>query len=269
MDKKIQYFILSPTYMVPLSSKKASRYLPFLGRIMSDGEWKSCGFDIKKDKFGHPVRAKIGDAHSFRRVLLLSDSYAEREAIDQHKRLYTGIHSLLDYVKVGISFDEFTTHPIHVQNYCLAKMAWESNDLELSIQLFRAALTDDPQNITYLSDYYKVRIENDDLKAINEELIEFSHEIDSCVHSGRVDTWLTKLFLYKEYAFAAKITLQVDALLMKSISGELPPGRYSSQSKDFIINKQKQFKDKVRKLCNSSRYSIYRKELESLDYQWD
>jgi hypothetical protein len=46
----------------------------------------------------------------------------------------------------------------------------------LATELFKAAINDSPENVIYKQKYFAVRLENDDLTAISEELT-FSQEI--------------------------------------------------------------------------------------------
>ncbi|ENS3374126.1 hypothetical protein ACEZ7K_003609 [Salmonella enterica] len=264
MNKTDSHYILCSGYSTLLSDKKASKYLPYYGRVMSSAEWGLLGIEVKTDKYGIPVRPKIGAPYYFRRVISYSE--AEKEAIATGKRLYSNEQTLVDFARMDISFDEFVSHPFHMENYALAVLAWEASDLVLATELFKVAITDSPENVTYKQKYFAVRLENDDLTAISEELTFFSRDIDSLIHSGRFDEWLKKLFIYKQYSFAANLVLKVDGLFGQVLAGELAKGYYGTQSPDFVSHKRDQFREKVKKLCNSSRYSPFKNALEDVGW---
>ena len=264
MENPDHYYVLHFSYSASLSEKKASKYLPFYERVMRSAEWERVGLKVKTDRYGIPVRPKIGSVYYFRRVISYSE--AEKEAIATGRRLYVNERTLVDFARMGISFDEFVSHPFHMENYALAVLAWEASDLVLATELFKAAINDSPENVTYKQKYFAVRLENDDLTAISEELNFFSRDIDSLIHSGRFDEWLKKLFIYKQYSFAANLVLKVDGLFGQVLAGELAKGYYGTQSPDFVSHKRDQFREKVKKLCNSSRYSPFKNALEDVGW---
>lgn len=264
MGNSDNYYVLHFSYSMSLSDKKVSKYLPFYERVMRPAEWESVGLKVKTDRYGIPVRPKISSGYYFRRVTSYSE--AEREAIATGKRLYVNETTLVDFARMDIPFDEFVSHPYHMENYALAVLAWDASDLELATELFKAAIKDSPENVTYMRGYFAVRLENDDLTVINEELTFFSRDIDSLIHSGRFDEWLKKLFIYKQYSFAVNLVLKVDGLFGQVLAGELAKGYYGTQSPDFVSHKRDQFREKVKKLCNSSRYSPFKNALEDVGW---
>jgi hypothetical protein len=256
-----EYVELCPEGFVhPLNGAKHAPFLAHYGRIRTFEEWVNAGFKIGRSKHGG-VSQRTGLAmYRFHRLWTLDEK--KQEAITSGKRYVTSVLPMLDYVRAGVPFDDFVSHPQHYRDFCLGALAQERGEAGAAIELFQLALTGEPGEVRYAEKLYGLRVANGDVSAPAQELDYFANSIDSLVHSGRVDEWVKLLLKHKDYSEAARLLCRVAELLEAKIAGRLPKGQYSGDSACWAAHKRDQFRKKLASWENSTRYATLMSEIE-------
>lgn len=244
----------------PLGGAKHAPFLAHYGRIRTFDEWVSAGFEIGRGKDGRITQRKGRSLYGFERVW--GREAPEREAIATGKRHVTHFFPMLDYVRAGVLFDEFVSHPQHYRDFCLGALAQERGEVGDAIEHFRKALAADPDEVRYAERLYGLRVAAEDAAAPAEELAYFTNEIDSMIHSGRVYAWVALLLKNKDYAEAARLVRRTAQLLEEKLAGRLPKGRYSGDSTPFVAAKRDQFRKKLASWSGSRKYAPLMAEIE-------
>lgn len=245
----------------PVEGAKHKPFLPHYERIRTLAQWRSLGFDIEVDKDGQITQRK--NRHLYRFARLWDHSPSAQEAIATGKRWVTHFYPMLDYVRAGVPFDDFVSHPEHYRDFCRARLAQDANQIDDAIGWFGKALAGDPNEVRYAEFYYKLRVDTGDLLAPALELAFFANEVDSMIHTGRVFEWV-KLFLKNDRtAEAAQIIRRTATLLTDKLAGCLPKGRYSGgDDTAFVAYKREQFHKKLVQWAGMRKYQPLMNEIE-------
>lgn len=262
MSQISEYWKLSPEPMHPLGDIKHAHLLSHYGRIHTFEEWVCIGFEIGRDAQGRVTQRKGRNLYRFTRFL--DRGATEREAITTGKRHVDHFFSMVEYVRVGIPFEDFVSHPDHWRDFCLGVLAQERGGVNEAIGHFRKALEASPDEVRYASKFYELRVAIGDMRAPAQELDYFANSVDAMLHSGRVDEWIKLLLKHKDYAEAARLVKRVVHLLEDKIAGRLPKGQYSGDSTSFVAHKRDQFHKKLATWAQSTRYAPLMAEIERL-----
>lgn len=257
----MEYFELSPEgFTHPLNSSKHAPFLGHYGRIRTFDEWVSAGFDIGRDKLGRITQRKGRGLYRFVRVW--GHETATQEAIATGKRYVFHFFPMLDYVRAGVPFDDFVSHPLHYRDFCLGALAQDRGEVNAAIEYFRQALVAEPGEVRYAEKFYELRVATGDVSAPAQELDYFANSIDSKVHSGRVDEWIKLLLKHQDYPEAARLVRRVTELLEAKIAGRLPKGQYSGDSISSVAYVRDRFRKKLASWTNSRRYAPLMSEIK-------
>lgn len=260
MDK-MEYLELHPEgFMHPLGGAKHAPFLRHYGRIRTFEEWMDAGFKINRNKHGGVTQRSGLVMYRFHRLWTLSEK--EHEAIATGKRHVTHFLTMLDYVRVGVPFDDFVSHPPHYRYFCLGALAQERGEADEALDYFRQAFAADPDEVSYASKFFGLRVASGDVSSPSQELDYFANSVDSMVHSGRVDEWIKLLLKHKHYSEAARLLCRIAELLEAKIAGRLPKGQYSGDSTSFAAYKRDQFRKKLSSWANSTRYAPLMAEID-------
>ncbi|QEA14257.1 tetratricopeptide repeat protein [Comamonas flocculans] len=258
---QVEYVELSPEgFMHLLNGAKHAPFLEHYGRIRTFDEWTSAGFKITRSKHGGVTQHSGLAMYRFHRLWALDAK--QQEAIASGKRHVTHFLPMLDYVRAGVPFDDFVSHPQHYRDFCLGVLAQERGEAGEALELFRQALTGNPSEARYASKFYELRVANGDMSAPAQELDYFANSVGSMVHSGRVDAWAKLLLKHKDYPEAARVLRRVAVLLEDKIAGRLPKGQYSGDTPSWAAHKRDQFRKKITSWANSTRYASLMAEIE-------
>lgn len=258
---QMEYVQLSPEgFMHPLGGAKHAPLLAHYGRIRTFEEWISAGFKLGRSKHGGVTQRSGLAMYRFHRLWTINEK--EQEAIASGARYVTSALEMLDYVRAGVPFDDFVSHPQHYRAFCLGTLAQERGEINEAIEQFRQALTASPSEARYAERFYGLRVAIGDASAPAQELDYFTNSVDSMVHSGRVDEWTKLLLKKKNYVEAAQLLRRVAELLEAKIAGRLPKGQYSGDSTSFVAYKRDQFRKKLASWASSTRYAPLMTEIE-------
>lgn len=254
------YWKLSPGFLHPLKGGKHAPFLAYYERIHTYEEWVTLGFEIGLDKQGRITQKKGKTLHHFSRVW--GRGATEQEAIDTGTRHVTHFYPMLDYVRLGVPFDDFVSHPQHYRDFCLASLEEEQGRIDVAIDGFRNALEAAPDEVRYAERFYQLRVECGDVSAPAQELDYFANEVSSMIHSERVYAWTKLLLSNKQHAAAAGILRRTAQLLEDKVAGRLPKGRYSGEEASFVAYKRDQFRKKLASWAGSTKYAPLMAEIE-------
>lgn len=255
-------FKLEPKFDVTLNTKVHMQYLPYYLQIRTYQDWVGLGFSLKLDKYG--IAKQTAQKLPYEWCGLSDPDPVEVVAAKTLKRHVASPFCLLDYVRLGISYDEFVPHPEHYRYYCDGLLAAEAGAVERSIALLHKAVEADPGNAHYADKYYCFRVDAGDVSAVDEELVYSSGKASSIIHAGRYDEWIKLLLKQKLYGKAAEVTIQVSELLDKAASGLPVNGLHPAADVPFTIYKREQFRAQICKWQNAKRYSLMFKALNEL-----
>lgn len=261
MKQEPEFWRLVPeNFTYPLNSSEQTPFLHHYERIRTRKEWEAAGFEIDRDRL--LGLSQCEKQRPFRFSRHWSPGPAEQEAISTGKRYITHFYQMLDYVRVGVPFDDFISHPQHFQDFCVASLALDDERIADAIDGFRKALTGDPSEVRYAERFFFLRVEVGEVVAPAEELVYFTNEVDSMIHTERVYAWVKLLLSHKDYTGAANILRRVAQLLEDKIAGRLPKGRYSGDSASFVAYKRDQFRKKLESWASMRKYQPLMAEVE-------
>ncbi len=256
-----EYVQLSPEgFTHPLDGARHAPFLEHYGRIRAFDEWASAGFKISRSKHGGVTQRSGLAMYRFHRLWTINEK--AQEAIASGARHVTSALEMLDYVRAGVPFDDFVSHPQHYRDFCLGTLAQERGEVSEAIEHFRQALAAESGEVRYAEKLYGLCVANGDVSAPAQELDYFANSIDSLVHSGRVDEWVKLLLKRKDNPEAARLLRRVAELLEAKIAGRLPKGLYSSDGASWVAHKRDQFRQKLASWANSTRYAPLMSEIE-------
>jgi hypothetical protein len=255
-------FYIMHTQYVALDDKSAKKYLPYYGRAKTKAEWAACGIKFELDTYDIPIRTDL-QKKPFFMIKLVAPSDDDILAIETGKRCVNGI-PILDFLKVGIAFDEFIDQPQHVKDYCFGRLAEDRGELLEAKVYFLAAVVGQPAQVRYRECFYRLSLQVDGIGCIDDEVNFFSNDMDSMIHTGRVYEWLAALLACKKYTRAAELIILVDRLMSEAIEGKRNKTRYAGQSIGFISYKRDSFRKKIARWYGSSRYKFLIHELSKL-----
>jgi len=253
------YWWLSPDFGLPLNSTKHAPFIEHYERVRTATAWKNLGFAVEV-KTERP-RSRKG-VYEFRRVYTLHP--AEREALATGKRVVRHFYTLLDYVRVGVPFDEFVEHPASYRDFCLARIADDEGRLDDALDCYRRAFEADPAEVRFAEGFFSTRILLGDATAPSDELTYFTNDADSLVHTDRHAAWVKLLVSKAKEPEAARLLIRLAELLEAEIAGTLPRGRYSGQSPSYAAHKRDQLRRQIDKWSAMRKYFPLMREIEQL-----
>ncbi|MDR0480775.1 MAG: hypothetical protein LBG66_02695 [Gallionellaceae bacterium] len=230
-------FVLNRS-VAAIHNLKDARYLPLFERVKTATAWNALGLDVHQHKT---------DDYCLDRIF--RPTPGEAEALRTGKRYALHFFVLLDYFKVGVPFDEFTTHPQHWRDYCLGVVALEEGRLEDARDLLGAAVVADPGEVRYLESWFRVRFALQDDSAAEECLEAFANDMDWSLMVG----WVKLLLKRKLYGRCAAIIVQTDQLLSEIAAGTRKRHYYGQQPSSYSAYQVEQFRKWLTKLSASPR----------------
>lgn len=253
--------LLSPDPLYALTEARHRPHLSHYGRVRTLEQWLILGFRVAVSDSGLVKQAKGKNLYKFSRLWRLNSQ--EQEALSTGKRMVTHFFPMLDYVRAGVSVDDFVSHPGHYRDFCLASLAMERGEIDAAITGFQQALAGDPNEVRYAERYFTLRVARGDVQAPAEELVYFSNEVDSMIHSGRVYEWVKLLLANGCVADAAAALRRTAYLLEEKIAGRLPNGRYSGDDTSFVTCKRDEFRTKLDSWAAMRKYKALMTEIDS------
>jgi len=253
--------LLSPNFKYALTDTRHRPYLAHYARVRPLDQWQALGFQVAMSKTGLVEQTGGENLYEFRRMWRTVAQ--EQEALSTGKRVVDHFFPMLDYVRAGVPFDEFVSHPSHYRDFCLASLAMERGDVDTAITGFQQALAGDPDEVRYAERYFELRVARGDMQAPADELAYFSNEVDSMIHTGRVYEWVKLLLAGGRVTDAAAVLRKTAHLLEESIAGRLPKGRYSGGEKSYVAYKRNQFRKKLDSWAAMRKYKALMAEVES------
>jgi hypothetical protein len=248
-----------------LNSPKGQRFIPHIYRFKTKEQWEADGFELVLNEYGHPVRDDERDI-DYRFHTLIRMKPLHEKAIAAGKRFCESPESVAACFMAGVPLDEFFELPEHVENYCYARQAQESGDLVKADIHFTAAVNGNPTDIGYRRHFYQTRLKVHGVKVIPDEVNFFSNDMDSMLHSERVDEWLKALLAIKAYRNAAKLIVHVEKLLTELIDGKRGKSIYGKSSIEYLEFKKTKFIEKIGKWAKSPRYAPLVVQLQSVGW---
>jgi hypothetical protein len=231
----------------PVYDTTPRNLIPLIDTLRRESEWQALGLIAKKDRNGNykPI-IKKGLYFGFQRKLRLDA--VDMAAIASGKKLTRHASSVLSLLRQGCSYDDFVPLPQDVVAYCECQRASDHREYEAALAHIRKAFAAKPEDVTYASAYFEVKLKLGDKSAIEEELRFFRGDIDCLIHSGRVYEWLKYLSFMKDYVSLDSTVKQIDQQLDELIGGQARNRRYSSQSVEFYAHEKEQFLKKTTQL---------------------
>lgn len=248
-----------------LNSPKGKRFLPHIHRFKTKEQWEADGFELVLNEYGYPVRDDERDIdYRFHKLIRMKPHH--EKAIATGKRCPKSPECVAACFMAGVPLDEFFELPEHVENYCYARLAQENGDLEKADFHFTAAVNGNPADIGYRQHFYQTRLKVHGAKVIPDEVNFFSNDMDSMLHSGRVDEWLNTLLAVKDYRHTAKLIVHVEKLLTELIDGKRGKSIYGQSSTERLEFKKTKFIEKIAKWARSPRYAPLVVQLQSIGW---
>ena len=148
----------------------------------------------------------------------------------------------------GCKLDDFGTLPEDVRLFCEARLLCDKGERSESLPLLKRAIDLQRDERTpavrlrlYGETYYRVRFELNDLACIDEELEFFQSDIDTLIHTGRVEEWIKALAVSNEFSRARTVIEKVDAAIQQLAEGARTPRFFAQQRSDWYSCKREQF----------------------------
>ena len=229
-------------YDIP--DKVLQKLLPFFETVRQASEWNDLGFRVSVDEFGFPRDSK---SKTYRFWTVDMDDPVIAEGIRTGNKVERHPLFVSEYVLAGCKLAEFVVIPEDVRLFCEAKLLCHEGRCAESLPLLKRAIGlqyDEHAPATclclYGETYYRVRLELNDIACIDEELEFFQSDVDTLLHTGRVDKWITALAASSEFSHARTVIERVDALLQQLAKGVRAPRFFAQQSLDWYSNKREQ-----------------------------
>jgi ribosomal protein L37AE/L43A len=151
-------------------------------------------------------------------------------------------------VQAGCSLGDFVSLSEDVRLFCEARLLCDKGRISDSIPLLKRALdlqcdeqTPSVRLRLYGETYYNIRLELNDFSCIEEEFEFFQSDVDTLVHTGRVEVWIKALAANNQFSQARRLIERIDAALQQLAKGLRTPRFFAQQSSEWYSYKREQF----------------------------
>lgn len=256
-NEEIYIRMRPPRFSYARLSELPQSLIPLYDTIRTIEEWKSLGYIIKfSDEYELNIEQFAPAEYEFIRILNLTSDI--KKAILNKKKHIKHCNTLIDYVRIGCGFDNFSELPEHQKNFCLGIFELEKNNLSEAFAYFEMAVSEEPKEVRYRERYYEIGLKLGKLDLIQNEIEYFRCDIDVSIHTGRFDAWVNSLIDSQRLNDAKSVMIQVERYLQSLVDGKVEHLYYAKSGIYFYESKMEKLKKSIEK------YSKKIKRLESL-----
>lgn len=241
MNSPDPYLVLKAQYSV---SEMPKHLLPYLETVRRASVWKSLGFSVELNEYGHPSREVCGETTFW--VAREKDPIVA-EAIRTLKKALRHPLPVFEYFHAGSDFSEFVDLPEDVKAYCLGNHLRITGRLVEALPLLEQAVNLNPAEVRYREVYYPLRLELGDISSVDEEFTCFEQDMDSIIHTGRFEIWIKALIAAESYSHAREMIERIDVAILRLAEGATTARFYGIQKLDWYTYKRQQFLKKAQK----------------------
>ena len=226
--------------------------LPFLATVRKASDWRLLGFSVDLDQYGFPVRDRASDCKFS--IARENDSVIA-DAICTGKRAVRHPLAVFEYFNAGCELSEFANLPDDVAAFCKGKVLYIAGKAAEALPYIRNAVELNSNEVRYREIFYPLRLQLGDMSAIDEELNHYQSDMDSAIHSGRLDSWLKYLIDLADYDGARRILSVAMSSLQNLIDQKTTARLYGQQQRSWYEGKKEQlnkiaykYLDRIKKL---------------------
>lgn len=221
-----------------------SEFIPLIFTIRTVSEWQRLLGDCVRGNYEIGFEPIIGCYFRLFKVLLPSS--VELEAIRTQKKIACNPKQIAALIiEHGVSFDDFIGIKKNAKFYVEAIRFLKNQDYVNAITNLKEAIRLDPNEDLYINLLADIKLQIGDASGIQEIVDFYKNDMDSAVHAGYVDNWLSKLVSVRHFEQALQLIKTVDSLLDDLIRGKRQNRRFGQASKCFYEYKREQFRKNI------------------------